>query len=427
MHILLINHYAGSPRHGMEYRPYYLAREWVQMGHQVTILASSYSHVRTVSPDISVQQKNPPLTLPLKGEEIIISKFTEEWIDGIRYIWIKTPSYSGNGVRRAINIFSFVFNIYRFSGILSKICQPDVVITSSTHPLDNYPAYALAKKNHAKLIFEVHDLWPLSLLELGGMSRRHPFIIFLQWAENFAYRHADRVVSMLPSTENYMAEHGMASAKFSHIPNGIVINEWLNESAALPEEHRMVINRCKQEGKFLVGYAGAHGIANGLHSLVEAGSLLAGSPVEIVLIGQGPEKEKLQQLTERLGTKNISFLPPVCRDGVPAFLQALDVCFISLQNQPLFRFGISPNKLFDYMMAAKPVIQAINVNKDIVKEAGCGITISPEKPQEIADAIKKMMMLSPDDREKMGQSGREYVIEHHNYHHLAQQFLAIME
>ena len=177
MNILLINHYAGSPEMGMEFRPFYFAREWVKMGHHVDIAAADYSHLRMKNPEIS-------------------KDFQTETIDGITYHWIKTGRYEGNGAARALTMFQFVGKLWRNAGEIARKWKPDVVITSSTYPLDTYAGQRIAKKSGAGLIHEVHDMWPLTLVEVGGMSRYHPFVLLLQMAENSAYRHSEFVVSL---------------------------------------------------------------------------------------------------------------------------------------------------------------------------------------------------------------------------------------
>ena len=126
MNILLINHYAGSKKHGMEYRPYYLAREWASMGHQVTIVAASFSHLRTTAPAVS-------------------GRATEDCIDGIRYLWYRTPAYRGNGAGRVLNMLSFVGKLLRDGRRLARTYRPDAVIASSTYPLDSLPARRIAQ------------------------------------------------------------------------------------------------------------------------------------------------------------------------------------------------------------------------------------------------------------------------------------------
>lgn len=403
MNILLINHYAGSVKYGMEYRPYYLSREWVGLGHRVTIVAASQSHVRSRSPDLS-------------------GAVTEEMIDGIRYLWLRTPTYRGNGIRRAWNMLSFVRTLGRIGRRLSRECRPDVVIASSTYPLDAIPAARIARLAGARLVHEVHDLWPLSPIELGGMSRRHPFIMLMQWAEDYAYRKADRVVSMLPNAFEYMCGRGMAGHKFAYVPNGIDVAEWQG-GIPLPQEHLQALERLRREGRFVVGYVGAHGLANALPSLLDAAERLASHPVAVVLVGQGPEKEALRRRAEERALSNVVLLPPVPKAAIPTLLPALDALYIGLQRTPLFRFGISPNKLMDYMMAGRPVIQAIEAGNDLVTESGCGITIPPEDPEAAAGAILRLMELTAPERAAMGARGQKYVLAHHDYRVLARRFL----
>ncbi len=403
MNILLINHYAGSKIHGMEYRPFYLARGWMALGHRVTIVAASCSHLRTVPPALS-------------------GDFTPASIEGIPYIWLKTPGYEGNGIRRSMNIFLFVRKLIQYEDRLVRDVDPDLVIASSTYPLDMVAARRIARKAAAKLVFEVHDLWPLTLTEMG-MPKWHPFVVLMQWAEHLAYRNADRVISILPNAACHMESHGLHPEKFRHVPNGIVTAEWENDRAPVPREHADVLAGLRRQGRFLVAYAGAHGMANALDAVVQAAALLRDHPAAMVLVGQGPEKEALQRKASALDLQNIVFLPPVPKLSIPALLSSMDALLIGLKRTPLFRFGISPNKLMDYMMAGKPIIQAIEAGNDMVAESGCGLSVPPEEPQAIAQATLHLMALSPADRDAMGLRGREYVLAHHDYRILSQQFL----
>ncbi|MEO8924555.1 MAG: glycosyltransferase family 4 protein, partial [Caldimonas sp.] len=207
MNILLVNHYAGSPRHGMEFRPYYLAREWVRAGHRVQIVAASYSHVRRSQPALA-------------------DDATDEVIDGVAYRWLKAPPYAGNGVGRVLNIAAFLSRLWRDSKRLARTFKPDVVIASSTYPMDIWVARRLAKLANARLVYEVHDLWPASPIELGGMSPWHPFILLCRKAESDAYRDADVVISMLPKVAEHMRQHGLDLRKLRIVPNGIAPEDW---------------------------------------------------------------------------------------------------------------------------------------------------------------------------------------------------------
>lgn len=401
MNIVLINHYAGSNIHGMEFRPYYLAREWVKLGHSVTIIAASFSHLR---------QKNPD-----------ISEMTEEIIEGIRYIWLPVNKYQDNGVMRFKNMLAFIYQLYHNLGKLAQI-KPDVVIASSTYPLDSYPAYKLAKITGAKFAFELHDLWPLSPMELGGMSKWHPFIMLMQRGEDFWCSHADKVISILPKTEEYLKTHGLKDGKFCYIPNGIVLADY-DDVLPLKLDYLQQLNNLRKQGKFLIGFAGAHGIANALDILLYAAEKLKDTQAYFVLVGQGQEKENLMALAQKLNLDNVLFFDSIPKKMVPAFLEHMDVLYIGLQNQKLFRFGISPNKLMDYMMAGKPILHSVTAGNDLVQEAHCGISVPAEDIDAVAKAVTKLMSMNKDELLALGANGKEYVIKHHDYKVLAKKFI----
>lgn len=405
MRILLINHYAGTPELGMEYRPYYIAREWINDGHEVTIIAASFSHVRSKQPYVK-------------------KSFEEQVIDGIRYIWVKTPHYHGNGMKRFINILVFVFKIISKLRVIAKRYNPDVVIASSTYPLDNFPAYRISRKCNAQYAYEVHDLWPLSPMELGGMSKYHPFILLMKNAEIFAYKRVDKVISMLPLTLEYMTENGLDPSKWHYIPNGINIQEWKN-SETLPEDISKKISEIKNRGNLIISYAGSIGVANALDNFLDAAYGMKDKKITFLIAGDGPEKKRLIKRAEEERLDNVLFIDPLPRRAIPKLLERCDILYIGLQKQPLFRFGISPNKLLDYMMAAKPVIQAIEAGNDITGDANCGFSIKPENPDELVKTINKMFKLTETERERLGQNGRKYVIRNHNYEILAGKMIKI--
>jgi glycosyltransferase involved in cell wall biosynthesis len=406
MNILLINHYAGSPRHGMAYRPYYLAREWVRAGHRVQIVASDNSHIRARQPELA-------------GEARL-----DETIDGIDYSWYHTPAYRGNGIGRVRNMATFITALYRNSKRMAYETKPDLVIASSTYPMDIWPAHRIARLAKAKLLFEVHDLWPLSPMELGGMSKWHPFIMLVQQAEDYAYRHADTVVSMLPKVRDYMMSRGLAPEKLHVVPNGIDPGEWQADRPGLPDDAANLLGTLSAQGNAIVGYAGTHGISNALENILGVAKLMQGEKVAFVLVGGGPDKASLQQQAslEKLG--NTYFLDPVEKSRVPALLDRFDIAYIGWHRHPLYRFGIAPNKLMDYMMAARPVLHAVDAGNDPVREAGCGLTVEPDNPLAAAQGIRSLLALAADERRAMGQRGKAFVLDNLSYLVLGQQFLA---
>ena len=410
MNLLLVNHYAGSPRHGMEFRPYYLAREWVRAGHRVQIVAASYSHVRSRQPE-----------LPAGGRAAL-----DERIDGIAYRWLPTPPYAGNGIGRARNIWAFLRRLWRESPQLASAVRPDVVIASSTYPMDIWVARRLARLAHASLVYEVHDLWPASPVELGGMSPRHPFILLAQKAENDAYRDADAVVSMLPCVAGHMQRHGLDLAKLRIVPNGIAPEDWVEPPTRLGNDLAEHVEAQRSAGRTLVGYAGSHGLPNALDTLLDAAALLRDERFAFVLVGDGHEKARLVQRAHAERLSNVAFFAPIPKAAVPGFLRTLDIAYIGWQRRPIYRFGIAPNKLMDYMMAGCPVLHSVEAGNDPVAEAGCGLTVPPESAAAVAEGLRTLAGLSASDRAAMGARGRAFVLAHHTYPVLAARFLAAL-
>jgi glycosyltransferase involved in cell wall biosynthesis len=401
MKLLLINHYAGSPKYGMEFRPYYLAREWVRMGHQVLVLAASHSHVRAHQPD-------------RMGEEI----------DGIAYHWYQTPAYQGNGLGRVKNIWSFCRQVWSDADILASEFQPDAVIASSTYPMDIWVARRIARRAKAKLVYEVHDLWPLSPIELSGMSPWHPFAMLCQRAENDAYRDADVVVSILPKVHQHMAAHGLDLRKLCIVPNGITLDEW-EPRAAEPLGEKLSAHLAAQRpaGRVVLGYAGSHGLPNALDHLLGAAALLKDAPVSIVMVGDGHEKARLTARVVAEGLTHVALFPPIPKRQIPALLSEFDIAFIGWQRTPIYRFGIAPNKLMDYMMAQRPVLHSVEAGNDPVAESGCGLTVPPENAEAIAAGVWQLAALSPAERYALGRRGRDFVLTRHTYPVLAQRFI----
>ena len=404
MNILYLNHYAGSPALGMEFRPYYLAREWVWLGHRVQMLAADFSHVRSRQPQAG-----------------------DETLDGIDYRWFPTPPYQGNGLGRVKNIWAFLRQVWAASPALVRDFRPDVVIASSTYPMDIWVARRLARFADATLAYEVHDLWPLSPIELSGMSRRHPFIVLCQAAEDAAYRDADVVISMLPKVHEYMASRGLDLNKLAIVPNGISLDEWQGEPVPLRADVAAALAAARVGGRQVVGYAGSHGLPNALDTLLDAAALLREAPLHFVLVGDGHEKARLARRVADEGLANVTLLPPIPKAQIPALLAGFDIAYIGWQRVPIYRFGIAPNKLMDYMMAGRVVLHSVEAGNDAVAEAGCGLTVVPESAPAVAAGLRQLAALPAAEREAMGARGRAFVVAHHTYPVLAQRFLAALE
>jgi len=405
MKILLINHYAGSVYHGMEFRPYYMSREWVRMGHEVTVAAASFSHLR---------QKNIETDVPVK----------EEFIDGIRYVWFKTPEYAGNGLGRIKNMLTFLSKLYRYEGVLTENFVPDVVIASSTYPLDSYPANWIAKKYGAKFVFELHDLWPMSPMVLGNMSKWHPFIMTMQRAEDYWCRNADLVVSLLPDAYKHLVTRGMSMDKYVVIPNGVSPDEWEGQKKDVPQEHMQYINELKENNNFIVGYVGGHAISCGLDMYLDvADKLREINNIQFVFIGDGTEKKRLIEKAKKINLTNVTFLPPVAKQSIPNLLEMMDLLLICGSDTVLSIYGESANKIRDYMMAAKPVIHCTRNDNDIVSLSKCGFVFRHGEIEKIAKKIVELSKMPKGYILQIGEKGKSYILQKLTYKLLAAKFI----
>lgn len=394
--IWIINEYAGSPYHGMEFRHYYLAKEFIKQGYNVTIISATCSHLF---------KKYPP-----SGQW-----FNFELIDGIQYLWIKVPKYThSKSFKRVLKWFCFSFSLFFLP--VKKLKKAHYIILSPMATLPVYPAYRLAQKTKAKFIFEVKDIWPLSVVELGGYSPNHPFIKMLKYFEKFALKRADAIVSVLANYKDYLKEQKIKKEVY-YIPNGVDIEE-LNKTENLDKEIASKIPK----DKFIVGYAGTIGKANAMEYFVDAAKILKNKKkIVFVIVGDGDEKNHLMEQSKDL--ENVLFFNSIPKRQVHSLLKHFNLSYIGLKKCHLFYYGVSPNKIFDYMLAAQPILMAIQTKNSIVEQAQCGICINELKPENIANAILKFYEMDKKDLSQLGQNGKEFVLKHHTFQVLAEKYI----
>jgi glycosyltransferase involved in cell wall biosynthesis len=390
--VWIVNQYAGSPRHGMEYRHYYLARGLAHRGHTVVVVSGSRSHLYTAPPQV-------------------LRPFTLELIDGVTYCWVAVPCYErAISVGRVLNMAAFALRLERLP--TDRLPRPDAILVSSPSLFPLPVAARWARRFGARLVFEVRDIWPLTLCELGGLSTWHPLVVLMQWLEDYGYRKADRVVSVLPAAAGHMVSRGMDPRKFYYLPNGIDLAGPSMDGGA-PSAVRDAI----RSGVFTVGFVGTLGRANVLEALVDAARMLGPDEAQIVVVGHGPERD---QLAERAaGLRNLTFVGPIPKLQVAAALELFDACYVGYRRSSLYRFGVSPNKLYDYMAARRPVLFAADAANQPVREADCGCTVAPEDSAALAAAIRSLAACSPAERERLGANARAYVEQRHDYERLA--------
>lgn len=410
MNIMIINHYAGSEQYGMEFRPFYMGSELVKLGHDVTVIAADCSHLRIENPKVQ-------------------NSFEEKYIGGVRYLFVKTVKYKRNNHMRLFNVMSFLTKVKLRAARLYNKYKPDVVIASSTYPHDFKAAQAIARHSKAchgkkvKVCFEVHDIWPLSLIELYKISKDNIGMKLLQREACYAYKNADKIISMLPHVNRHIAELGFANIDYSYIPNGIIFDESIQKLP--PSEILDAINVIKVQGKKILMYLGGFSKANALDDLIEAAKFLDKN-IQIVMVGSGPLKAEYEKMIADKGISNVTILCPVQKTQVNKTLALADMLYIGAKRTNIYKYGVGMNKIYDYMLSCTPIIYAIESSNDLISDAACGVTIEPENPTAIAAAAKKLAEMSQSELETLGGNGYNYVIKNHNYETLAKTYAKVL-
>jgi glycosyltransferase involved in cell wall biosynthesis len=356
-----------------------LARRLVRKGHRVTFFAAGFSHYKFKE-------------IRLKDSE----SWSAEEYDGVRFIWIKTPPYKKNDWKRALNMFIFAWRAYWTARELHE--SPDVIIGTTFHPLASLSAYGVSISKRTPFVLEVKDLWPLTMIQFGRLSPKSPIAWALSLLEQFLARRAVRIMSTLSGAADHYAELGIPRDKTVWIPNGLELSRYASLKPYDGEPHK----------PFVFLYAGGHVSANALETVIRAASIEQenGNKVKFVFVGGGQEKPKLVQLARDAGLRNIEFRDAVPKSELYKIMEEADAFILSMRNLPgLYKFGMSFNKLCDYVAAGRPVLFAGNPSNNVVKEFQCGIVVPPEDPPALAAAIRKFEEMSSAQRAEMGRNG----------------------
>jgi len=392
MRIWLVNQYAAPPSRGGITRHHTLAHELMRRGHDVTLIASSFDHVTRT-------ETSPAMT----------GTHHDEITDGVPFIWVRTPGYAGNTHARVRNMLAFAWRVWQLKS-RARTAAPDVILGSSPHLLAALAAERLARSFGVPFVLEIRDLWPQSLVDLGALSERHPTVMGLRVIERYLYRHAARIVTVLPGVPEYLVARGVPGEKVTWIPNGV--NFELAPEPTPPSGH----------APLTVLYAGAHGMANHLDTAIDAARVLqldGGHAVRFRFVGDGPEKARLQDDARRSGLQNVEFADPVPKTLIYDVLSGADALLVMLKDSPVFQWGVSPNKLYDYMAAGRPVIFCVRTPTNPVSENDAGFCVPPGDPAALADAVRRLSDMSNEERWSMGRRGRNYVQERHDLRKLS--------
>jgi glycosyltransferase involved in cell wall biosynthesis len=330
-----------------------------------------------------------------------------------------SEAYNKHFFGRLWGYFSFMFSS-AWAGLFKAKGVFDVVIVTSPPLFVGGSGYVVSRLRRMPFVFEVRDLWPESAIDTGVLTNKS-VIKLAYWVEAFIYKRAKLINVLTPAFYTTLKEKKcIPESKLIQISNAAdfslsekLLNEFGRE--AFRKEHGL-------EGHFVITYVGAHGVANHLEQVIEAGEALKDTNVLFLLIGQGMEKERLKKLAADKKVTNVRFLDSVPKAEVFRYILASEMGASVLKRVDTFKTVYS-NKTFDYMSCKKPILMAIDgVSRELVEAAGAGVYVEPENISEY-NRIIRMYLNDPERLKREGESGYRFAKENFDREVLAKKYL----
>jgi len=405
MRVLYLSQYFPPEIGATQTRAYEMASYLVKAGHQVTMLTEFPNHPLGII---------PPAYRGKWYERSLL-----DGIDVIR-VWVKaSPAKSFRN--RMLFYLSYMLNAI-LAGLLLARGRYDLVYATSPPLFVGGAGVALSTLKGIPFVFEVRDLWPESAVALDELRNPHA----IAWAtclEKMCYNKAAKIVVVTEGIRRRLLERGLPAARLHLIPNGTNINLFQPQ----PEAGARLRREWGLDDKFIVLYAGIHGLAQGMDALVEAARLLGDQPdIHFVFVGEGPKKPEVIALKEAHGLQNLTLLAERPTREMPAFLSAANVALVPLRKLELFR-GALPSKMFDAWACACPIVLSIDGEaRRALEEANAGVYAEPENPASIAEAIKSLRD-APERAKELGANGRRYVKDNYSREGMAQRLAVLLQ
>ena len=403
MRILYVSQYFPPEMGAPAARVYELARAWVKLGHQVTVLTAFAHH---------------PTGIKAEADRGVLTR--RETIDGIQVIRTYVYATANKGIlKRMVSYASFMLSAMTIGRL--RIAPPDVVIATSPQLLCAVAGYTLARTLGAPFVFEVRDLWPESILAVEAL-RDSLLIGALKGVARHLYHRCEKIVTVGDGYRRGIHQrYGIPLTKMAVVRNGIDTDLFV----PLPRNNE-VRNAYGWGNRFVLMYVGTLGMAHGLQHVLEAARALRDDPDKLfVFVGEGAEKEALKRLAADWQLPNVQFIDQQPKARIPWFLAACDLGLVSLRNTPLFQ-EVLPSKIFEYLGMERPVL--INVAgeaRQIVEQAAAGEYVASEDVPAMVEAIRRLAQ-QPKRLQSMGRSGREFVLKHFDRSVLARHYLEIL-
>lgn len=385
--IWIINHYSGK----VGGRHPHLAKYLVEKGYQVTIFRASTRHI--------------------SGEQFVTVRgaILEEWFQGVRYIYVKTRTYGASGLRRIGNILEFTFRMLLIHH-RSVEAPPDIIVASSVHPLAWLAGYRQARRYGVPLVVETRDLWPETFVSMGTLRRKSLLARAMYAYERFFYTRGDSLIFTVPGGADYLQERGIRASSVHYVNNGVDLEEFSKQREQFPAK----LPQRAGPPVFRVVYAGSMGRANHLMSLLLAAEVLKTSGdnhIQFFLFGDGQERKHLEETAKEKGLDAVHFMGRVGKSAIPGILSAGDLNIFTGMRIPLYRFGLSLNKLFEYLASGRPVVSNVPCGYDLLEEYQVGVTVKEEEPAALADAIRDFSEMDEKERAKYQQRAKALAVQ----------------
>lgn len=366
--VWIFNHYAHGTYFNKGGRHYWFAKNLLKKGYEPTIFCASTRHNSDMSVDI------PGGTYQLKT------------VEKIPYVFVKATKYK-NGIERIKNMWNFYKNLYPSSAEYGKeYGKPDVILASSVHPLTLLAGIKIAKKYNVPCICEIRDLWPETIVQYGTLKKNSLVAKLLYKGEKWLYNKADKLIFTIPGGKDYVEEIGLSSSKVRYINNGVDLEEYNKnkEEFIYSDEH------LDNPSTFKILYTGSMGVANELTYLVQAAEKVQEKGIDniqFILFGNGSQRGKLKEYVQNKGLTNIVFKEKVEKKFIPNILSKSDLNVFTGKHIPLYKYGLSLNKLFDYIASGKPTLSNIESGYDILVKHDCGKSVKGGSVEALVDGI----------------------------------------
>ena len=394
---MIISKYAPVPGFGSNPRWFWLGRYMTGLGHSVCVITSDSNHgstfkVHTAAP--SVQS-----------------------FEGVQYTILKTRQYTRTAsIARVVSWFDFDFKLFRHC----RHMRPDVVVISSLSLTSVIFGIYLKARRGSRLVFEVRDIWPLTMIAEGGFSRWHPLALYLRFVELWGYRRADLIVGTMPNLRQHVFESGIDRPDSVFHTCGIGV---LPERAGLEGPFEFADDiEAMMRARTVIGYCGSIGLTNNLQDFVRYMEQCPRDDVMFVIAGDGADRQRFE--ARLAGRDNVFFIGRIAPDQVQGFLRRCDILFLSTLPSKVWDYGQSMNKVVDYMLAAKYIVAQYTGYPSFINEAGCGVFTDGDG---LPDSLNAALDMPADERDSVGMAGREWLLATQNYETLAAEYLGRIE